>query len=127
MLGSKRRDHETRVWLVNTGWTGGPYGEGERIKLKYTRAMIKAAMSGSLDHVRYGKMEPFHLQYPSFCPGVPTDVLNPRNTWEDSLEYDKKASYLADMFSANFSRFADLADKEIIDAGPKSMASVVLR
>lgn len=125
MLGKKLKSLNTRVWLVNTGWTGGAYGEGERISLKYTRAMIRAAMAGELDHVRYGTLDIFNLKIPSFCPGVPTEVLNPRNTWADRMQYDEKARNLAELFIKNFNQYITFASKETINAGPQVMASAI--
>src|SRR4029453_10109774 len=91
MLGDRIARHNARVWLVNTGWTGGPYGIGTRMKIAYTRAMIRAALSGRLDGVRYQRDGRFNLDVPETCPGVPVAVLQPRNTWTDSSAYDTQA------------------------------------
>jgi phosphoenolpyruvate carboxykinase (ATP) len=104
-LKKKIEGHDVRVWLVNTGWTGGPYGVGSRMKLKLTRAMLTAALSGELDGVEYEADSIFGLSIPTSCPEVPSDVLNPRKTWEDKAAYDAKASELKAMFDANFTKF----------------------
>ena len=106
LLGEKIHKHGAQVWLLNTGWTGGPYGVGSRMKLAYTRAMIHAAFSGELDKVPYTNDPVFGLSVPSECPNVPSDVLMPRNTWSDKEAYDKKAGELFEMFAQNFSKFS---------------------
>ncbi len=118
MLSQKMQDAEVNVWLVNTGWTGGPYGVGNRMKLKYTRAMITAALDGDLDMVRYEKHPVFGLNVPQNCVHVPSEVLNPRNTWEDKQAYDKKAEELAASFKDNFVKFEDYANEEILSGAP---------
>lgn len=105
LLGKKIDKHDADVWLVNTGWTGGPYGVGSRMKLGYTRAMIDAAFSGQLDNVEYETDPIFGLQIPTSCPNVPSDILNPRNTWADKDAYDKKAGELFEMFENNYKKF----------------------
>ncbi len=124
MLGSKMQAHSVNVWLVNTGWTGGPYGVGKRMKLSYTREMISAALNGELDNVAYTTHDIFGLQMPTNCPNVPADILNPRNTWVDKSAYDKKANNLAEQFVKNFEQYADKANAEILAAAPKVTASV---
>lgn len=119
MLSKKMQDTNVNVWLVNTGWSGGPYGTGERMSLKITRALISAALNGELSEVDYEEHEIFGLQIPVKCPNVPTRVLNPRNTWEDQDLYDKKANELASAFNKNFEKFADGAKEEILNAAPK--------
>jgi phosphoenolpyruvate carboxykinase (ATP) len=119
MLGRKMMDNDVNVWMVNTGWTGGPYGEGSRMKLKYTRAMISAALNGQLDNVEFIKHERFGMAIPVSCPGVPAEVLNPRNTWADKNAYDEKAKYLAGLFVKNFEKYASGVNQEILDAAPK--------
>ncbi|MEO0897893.1 MAG: phosphoenolpyruvate carboxykinase (ATP) [Bacteroidota bacterium] len=119
MLGEKIRTYETTVWLVNTGWTGGPYGVGSRIKLKFTRAMITAALNGWLKGVDYVSDPVFNLSTPTSVPNVPSEVLNPRNTWADKVAYDKKAQELAKLFSENFQKYSDFASNEIKAAAPK--------
>src|SRR3954447_6578205 len=106
MLGERIARHQAQVWLVNTGWTGGPYGTGTRMKIKFTRAMIHAALAGLLDGVQYDKDRLFNLDVPLTCPGVPADVLKPRNTWADKDAYDQQARKLARMFAENFNSFA---------------------
>jgi phosphoenolpyruvate carboxykinase (ATP) len=118
LLGEKLHQHDVNVWLVNTGWTGGPYGTGKRMKLKYTRAMIAAAMNGELANVSYQEHPVFNLQMPAICPNVPENVLNPRNTWADKDSYDEKANNLAIAFARNFDQYAIHSDPEIINAGP---------
>jgi phosphoenolpyruvate carboxykinase (ATP) len=118
MLGEKMRKHEVRVWLINTGWTGGPYGVGNRMKLSYTRAMITAALEGKLDAVPYETHPIFGMQIPTSCPQVPTEILNPRNTWSDQQAYDEKAKNLASQFVKNFEKYASGVDAEILAAAP---------
>lgn len=121
LLGKKLDQHpEVNVWLINTGWTGGKFGEGKRMNLKYTRAMINAAMRGDLDHVEYVPHVVFGLQKPQFCPGVPPEVLNPRNTWNNKEAYDKQALELANLFVNNFKQYEDQASSEILSAAPKT-------
>ena len=119
MLGEKLREHGSRVWLVNTGWTGGPYGEGSRMKLAYTRAMVRAALAGQLDDVDTATAPFFGLQIPTNVPGVPSEVLNPRDTWGDKDAYDAQAAKLAGLFAENFERFADRVPESVRNAGPK--------
>ncbi|HEV3048824.1 MAG TPA: phosphoenolpyruvate carboxykinase (ATP) [Longimicrobium sp.] len=119
MLGEKLREHGARVWLVNTGWTGGPYGEGSRMKLAYTRAMVRAALAGKLDDVETATAPFFGLQIPTSVPGVPSEVLNPRDTWADAAAYDAQAKKLAGLFAENFQRFADRVPESIRNAGPR--------
>tara|TARA_Y100001933_G_scaffold143900_1_gene142615 strand:- start:191 stop:1807 length:1617 start_codon:yes stop_codon:yes gene_type:complete len=124
MLGSKMESANVNVWLVNTGWTGGPYGVGTRMKLSYTRAMITAALNGDLNHVNYQTHPVFGLKMPVNCPGVPSEVLNPLNTWEDKVSYENKAYHLANQFNKNFSQFKEKASKTILEAAPKSKVLV---
>ena len=121
MLGKKINQFNPKIWLINTGWTAGAYGVGSRIKLNYTRAMISAVLSGQLNDVKYATHEVFGLQFPTVCPGVPDEVLNPRNTWSDSNLYDQKAFELAKLFNANFEKYQSKASQEIINAGPKKV------
>ncbi len=118
MLGEKMMRHDVRVWLVNTGWTGGPYGKGSRMKLTYTRAMITAALNGTLDNVGYHKHSMFHVEIPHTCPGVPSSVLSPRETWQDDEGYYTMANVLAEKFNKNFEKYADYANDEIMAASP---------
>jgi phosphoenolpyruvate carboxykinase (ATP) len=118
MLGRLLKEHGSNVWLVNTGWSGGPYGVGKRMKLAHTRAMVKAALSGAIDPATLRADPVFGLAVPAEVPGVPAEVLNPRDTWPDGAAYDKQADKLAAMFRANFARFGETAE-EIREAGPK--------
>ena len=118
MLGNKVQQDQARVWLVNTGWTGGPYGVGSRMKLSHTRAMVRAALAGQLDDVEYLTDQNFGFAVPTSVPGVPSDVLQPRETWSDPAAYDAQAHKLAGMFRENFAAFADQVSDEIRNAGP---------
>jgi phosphoenolpyruvate carboxykinase (ATP) len=120
MLGQKMQHDKVNVWMVNTGWTGGPYGVGHRMKLSYTRAMITAALSEKLNHVEFEEHPVFGVKIPKECPGVPSELLNPRNTWEDKAAYDTKAKYLASLFTKNFEKYADAVSEEILNAAPAS-------
>lgn len=120
MLSSKMKEAGVNVWLINTGWTGGAYGTGHRMKLKLTRAMITAALNGELDNVEYKNHEIFGLAVPQTCPNVPDEVLNPRNTWEDKAAYDAKAQELAQSFKKNFAKFEEFANEEILAGAPKA-------
>ena len=120
MLGEKIARHGARVWLVNTGWTGGPYGVGTRMKIAYTRAMIRAVLSGALDTVAYERDSIFNLDIPASCPGVPSEVLRPRATWADGAAYDAQAARLARMFVENFKTFEQGVSAEVLAAGPSA-------
>ncbi len=120
LLGKKLVQHpDVKVWLINTGWSGGPYGVGNRMKLSLTRAMITAAMKGELDNVAYEAHPVFGFNMPTTCPNVPSDVLIPANTWNDKEEYTRKAYDLASMFVKNFEKYAAQANEEILAAAPK--------
>lgn len=119
LLADKIRKHSVQVWLVNTGWTRGPYGVGNRIKLRFTRRMLHEALEGNLNETEYHEEPVFGLQVPVEVDGVPSEILIPRNTWKDQQNYDEKAEKLAQMFSDNFKQFQQSASKEIITAGPK--------
>src|SRR5262249_14722036 len=120
MLGEKIAQHQARVWLVNTGWSGGAYGVGRRMKIGYTRAMIKAALSGALDQVAYERDALFNLDVPVSCPGVPSEVLNPRKTWVNQADYDTQATKVARMFVDNFKNFEGGVAADVTAAGPKA-------
>jgi phosphoenolpyruvate carboxykinase (ATP) len=120
LLGEKLKDGNINVWLINTGWSGGQYGEGERISLKYTRAMISAALNGELNNVEYSKDPIFGLNFPKECKGVPTEILEAKNTWSDEKEYDKIANKLARVFINNFNQFEEFANEEILASAPKT-------
>ena len=119
-LGERIARHKSRVWLVNTGWTGGPFGVGSRMKIAYTRAMITAALSGALDNVSYQRHPVFNLDMPTSCPGVDAEVLDPRSTWQDKAAYDAQAAKLAAMFVENFKTFTADVDPAVVAAGPKA-------
>jgi phosphoenolpyruvate carboxykinase (ATP) len=118
MLIDKLRKHGTRVFLLNTGWTGGAYGVGKRIDIDHTRAMVKAATSGALDGVATKRHPLFNLDVPVTCPGVPDEVLDPQSTWADEDAYEEQARELARMFAENFEKFNDSVPPEIFKAGP---------
>jgi len=120
LLGKKMQEHQVNVWLINTGWTGGAYGTGNRMKLSLTRAMITAALEGKLDNATYTNDPVFGLAIPDQCPSVPNEVLNPRNTWSDVNAYDQKAKYLAGLFVKNFEKYASGVSAEVMAAAPKA-------
>lgn len=120
LLGNKlKANPDINVWLVNTGWTGGAYGVGSRIKLAYTRALITAALEGKLNDAEYGETPFFRLRYPKTCPGVPSEIMEPRNTWADKNAFDIQAAKLATGFIKNFEQYASGVSKEILEASPK--------
>jgi phosphoenolpyruvate carboxykinase (ATP) len=121
MLGERIVKHDSRVWLVNTGWTGGPFGVGRRMKIAYTRAMIRAALSGALDKVSYQRDPVFNIDVPVSCPDVPPEVLKPRDTWREGAAYDAQAAKLARMFADNFKAFEGSVTAEVRAAGPKEL------
>jgi phosphoenolpyruvate carboxykinase (ATP) len=118
MLGRKMEENEVNIWLINTGWTGGAYGVGKRISLKYTRAMITAALSGVLNNVGYRKHSIFGAEMPLTCPGVPSEILSPRETWKDDKAFYKQANDLARRFNKSFEKFESYASDEIMSGGP---------
>src|SRR5690554_1726911 len=118
MLSSKMKETGVNVWLINTGWTGGPYGVGSRMKLKYTRAMIAAALEGKLENVEFEKHPIFNLMMPKTCDNVPTEVLNPRETWKNKKAYDIQAKELSNAFKENFAKFESYANEEILAGAP---------
>ncbi len=118
LLGKKLKSSDVNVWLINTGWSGGGFGVGSRMKLSYTRAMITAAINGELDKVEFETLPIFKLRVPKTCPNVPTEILNPKNTWKDKSAYDTKALDLATAFVKNFAQYADGASEEILAAAP---------
>lgn len=119
LLGDKLKEQNINVWLINTGWTGGSYGTGQRIQLKYTRAMITSALNGHLNHIQYHEHALFGLQMPISCPDVPDEILNPENSWQNKAEYRLTAEKLAKAFTENFSQYQEFATKEITSGGPK--------
>ncbi len=118
MLGKKMKEHNVNVWMVNTGWIGGAYGVGNRIQLKYTRAMIRAALKGELNKVEYQQHPIFNMMMPCSCPGVPKEILNPKNTWTNKNAYDEQAKMLAGLFIDNFKEYEASVNKEILSAAP---------
>ena len=119
LLGEKIEKHNTNVFLINTGWSGGPYGVGKRMSIPYTRAMVTAAIEGLLENVEFELDPIFNVYVPTSCPGVPAEVLKPRNTWLDKEAYDRSAQDLARRFVKNFTKFNDNMVPEIAAAGPK--------
>ena len=119
LLGERIERYGVRTWLVNTGWTGGPYGVGHRISIAYTRAMVHAALGGELEGVPMVTDPIFRLRVPTACPAVPAEVLQPRSTWADPAAYDEQARKLARMFAENFRTFADGVSPEILAAAPR--------
>ncbi|MBI3021128.1 MAG: phosphoenolpyruvate carboxykinase (ATP), partial [Candidatus Omnitrophica bacterium] len=120
LLGEKMAQHHVTCWLVNTGWTGGPYGLGSRIAIGYTRAMVEAALNGSLDDAPTTADPVFGFETVTRCPGVPEDLLDPRSTWKAPVAYDEKARELAEQFRENFAQFADGEQAEVRAAGPRA-------
>lgn len=122
LLGEKMRQHQVNCWLINTGWVGGPYGIGERMKLPYTRAMLTAALDGQLNDVSMEPHPVFKVMVPKACPHVPPDFLDPRGMWADKQAYDRAALELSARFNKNFERFSDV-DPEVLEAAPVSLAT----
>jgi phosphoenolpyruvate carboxykinase (ATP) len=123
LLSEKIRTHDARCWLINTGWIGGGYGVGERISLRYTRAIIDAIHSGQLDSVPFDQDAVFKLNRPVTCPGVPAEILNPASCWKDAEKYSAAAQRLAKLFAENFKKFEDGSSSDIINAGPVAKAA----
>ena len=119
LLKERIAEGDAQVWLVNTGWTGGPYGTGERIKLAYTRAMVRAALDGQLANADMREDEVFGFQVPTACPDVPSEVLDPRRTWSDDAANEAQARKLAEAFRDNFTAFEGTAERAAATAGPK--------
>jgi phosphoenolpyruvate carboxykinase (ATP) len=120
MLGNKITQHNTKVYLINTGWYGGPYGIGKRIDLNYTRSMVTAVINGEIDKCSFKLHQIFNLEIPLECPGVPNQLLDPAQTWNNQSEYLQAATKLANLFIQNFQKFGEVSQK-IIDAGPKKI------
>ena len=118
MLGRKIARHDVDCWLVNTGWSGGPYGVGDRMEIGHTRAMVTAALNGELANVDTVPDPVFGVHVPVSCPGVPAEVLNPRNTWAEPEAYDEAARDLARRFQDNFARYEEYVTDEVRAAGP---------
>jgi len=121
ILGEKLQHHDVTVWLVNTGWIGGAYGVGKRISLRDTRNLIKAALEGDLDRVAYQRHLVFGLSYPTTCPGVPDELLSPRDSWKDKDAYFIQANKLAEAFVENFKQYENGVSEEIMAAAPKKL------
>ena len=119
LLRSKRLRHRSTCWLINTGWTGGPFGVGKRISIRHTRALLNAALSGMLQKVRFRVDPVFGFEVPLECEGVPTEILEPANTWPSRQEYDAKYDALAARYIENFKLFADGCPPEVLAAGPR--------
>ena len=120
MLGERINEHGTSVYLVNTGWSAGPYGQGHRINLKHTRRLVNAVLEGELNKVEWEPLPVFGLAIPKACEGVPSEILNPRNTWEDKNAYDVQLRKLAQLFAKNVTKFHGLITEDILSAGPKA-------
>ena len=119
LLKEKIERYGVNCWLVNTGWVGGPFGVGKRISIKYTRALLNAALTGKLADVEYNTDPIFGFEVPRTCPDVPSDVLEPWSSWPNREEYDKKYKQLAQKFIENFAKFESETSQDVIDAGPK--------
>lgn len=119
LLADRIRNHDVDCWLVNTGWTGGPYGVGHRMPIEHTRALLNAAIEGRFADAEYVEDPVFGVQVPTVCEGVPTEVLRPRDTWSDPEAYDRKARELAVRFHDNFEQFESEAGDEVKNAGPR--------
>jgi len=124
LLAEKINKHKAKAWLVNTGWTGGAYGVGARIKLKYTRAIIDAIHNRDFDNVKMVQDAEFGFQIPLSCPGVPSEILVPKNTWEDQAKYDQTKEKLIGLFQYNFKSFVSKVADKIVAAGPRSNVSI---
>jgi phosphoenolpyruvate carboxykinase (ATP) len=111
--------HDVKCWLVNTGWTGGPYGVGKRISIRYTRAMLEAALTGQLENVEYRTDNVFGFKVPLTCPNVPNEALYPENSWPDKSAYANRYKQLASLYVENFKKFKDGCPEEIVAAGPR--------
>ena len=121
MLGERLEKYKTKVYLVNTGWTGGPYGVGSRMKLKYTRAMVTAALNGSIEKSKFIHDDVFNVDIPKEIQDCPSEILNPRDTWADKSAYDEQAKKLANMFKENFEKKYPYMPEDIKNAGPRAM------
>ena len=127
LLKKKIVKHQAAVWLVNTGWTGGPFGVGKRISIGHTRALLNAALSGKLQKVEYHKDPVFGFDVPKTCEGVPTEILDPANTWPSREEYYKKYDALAARFIENFKLMMRECPEHVLEAGPKRLATTPVR
>ncbi len=125
MLGEKIERHDVNVWLINTGWTGGEYGEGKRIPLKYTRAMISAILENKLENTAFLAYGAFRLAVPVIMDGIPKQILDPRSTWDDTEAYDKKEEHLVSLFTKNIDQFVDDGEEEFLKAGPVVLSNAL--
>ena len=121
LLAEKMSQHNAKCWLLNTGWVSGGYGKSKRIRIKWTRALLNAALDGSLNDVKFVVDSRFGFEIPQSCEGVPEEILNPRDTWGDGAEYDAAANRLAEMFGENFSQFAEGVSPDVFAAAPKPL------
>ena len=115
-------EHGAHCWLLNTGWVSGGYGKSKRIKIKHTRALLNAALDGSLNDAKFVIDPRFGFEVPQSCEGVPEEILNPRETWGDGANYDATADQLANMFVENFKQFEQGTSQEVLDAAPKPLS-----
>ncbi|MDP6361870.1 MAG: phosphoenolpyruvate carboxykinase (ATP), partial [Candidatus Poseidoniaceae archaeon] len=122
LLSSKMAEHGATAWLINTGWSGGAYGVGSRMKIRHTRAMLNAALDGALDAVDYVQDERFGFEVPMECPDVPAEVLQPRSTWDNKAEFDATADKLATMFNENFARYSAGVSEAVNASAPSPVA-----
>lgn len=122
LLGANITEHNTHCWLVNTGWSGGAYGDGKRMKIEWTRALLNAALEGTLNDTEFVTHPVFKILVPTAVPGIPSEVLNPRNTWSDKAAYDRRANTLAKLFNENFAQFEEVTSAAIAGAGPKPLS-----
>ncbi|MCU0606173.1 MAG: phosphoenolpyruvate carboxykinase (ATP), partial [Candidatus Edwardsbacteria bacterium] len=120
MLAERLAKHGANCWLVNTGWSGGPVGTGSRMKIGITRALLTAALEGTLERSKFTADPVFNVLVPDACEGVPAEVLTPRNTWKDQAAYDRKAKELAAMFAKNFEQYKGSASAAVVAAGPRA-------
>jgi phosphoenolpyruvate carboxykinase (ATP) len=122
MLTERLQTHQVSVYLINTGWQGGPYGVGKRVSIPHTRAMVTAALNGELDKQQFEPHPIFNVLVPQSCPGVPLEILNPQAQWQDKAAYTKKAEELAQMFQENFKKFSNV--EHLVAAGPRVPAAI---
>ena len=115
-------EHGARCWLLNTGWVSGGYGNSKRIKIRWTRALLNAALDGTLNDAEFVIDPRFGFEVPQTCEGVPDEILNPRDTWDDPANYDQTANHLAKMFEENFLQFEEGTSQEVLDAAPKPLS-----
>lgn len=119
LLSNKIQNHNVQAWMINTGWTGGGYGTGSRISLKYTRAIIDAIHLGAFEQISFRKDTVFGFEIPVSCPDVPSEILTPENTWQDKEAYSQALQKVANLFKQNFSKFSSGVNPEIVAAGPQ--------